>query len=147
MRRIACTTALLATCIVAAPAAPAGAADVGPQVERRAPTKYPADIGGCGRQVRCLRGRTIHRGWVLLSRTVRLDAGESRIAVRFRCPGGRRFRTFGHLESADVAIEIARDQYPYTRRTRVRMFARRILAPRSQPSSGTVYAVCVPRNV
>ena len=132
----------LAALVLAAPAT-AGAADVGPQVERRAPQRYPTDLPGCS--PRCVQGRTIHRGWVLLSRTVALAARERRTTVRFRCPGGRVFRTFGFLESGDVVVQIPDDQLPYTRRTRVRVTGERSLTPLSRPARGTIYAVCVPR--
>jgi hypothetical protein len=116
---------------------------VGAQVERRAPAKYPENIPGCA--PRCVRGRTIRRRWVLLSRRVRLASGERRATVRFRCPGGRRFRTFGFLESGQVLVQIPDSQLPYTRRTRVSARAERILGPVRRPASGTLYAVCVPR--
>src|SRR5688572_20446988 len=117
MRRIVPLT-LLALAPFSAPA-PAGAAEVGRQVERRAPARFPADVGGCS--PRCVRGRPIPRGWVLLSRTIRLEPRERRVSATFRCPGGRRFRTFGHLEGGDVILQIPSSQFPYTRRTRVRI--------------------------
>jgi hypothetical protein len=82
---------------------------------------------------------------VLLSRRVRLDSGERRTTVRFRCPGGRRFRTFGFLESGQVLVQIPDSQLPYTRRTRVSVRAERILGPVRRPATGTLYAVCVRR--
>ena len=143
MRRFACICAVLALPVTAAPA-PAGAADVERQVERRAPSRYPENIPGCGRS-RCVRGETIHRGHVLLSRRVRLDRGERRVGVTFRCPSGRVFRTFGFLESGEVLFQIPESQLPYTRRTRVRVTAERKLAPLRTVARGTLYAVCVPR--
>ena len=143
MRRFACTAALLGLTVLTAPA-PAGAADVGRQVERSAPARYPENIPGCGRS-RCVRGATIHRGWVLLSRTVRLDPGERRVGVTFRCRGGRTFRTFGFLERGDVLLQIPDSQLPYTRRTRVRVSGERGLAPVRSTARGTLYAICAPR--
>ena len=136
--------ALLGLPLLAVPAS-AGAARIGPQVERRAPHRFPADLPGC--RPRCVQGRTIPDGWSLLSRTVTLAPGERRATLRFRCRGGRRFRTFGFLESpsADVVLQIPSDQLPYTNRTRVRVVAERNLEPLGNPSSGTVYALCVPR--
>ena len=122
-------------------AAPAGAAQVGPQQELRAPARYPESLPGCS--PRCVRGRTIRRGWVVLRRQVRLDARERRTSVRLRCPGGRRFRTFGN--AGDVLIQIPEGQLPYDRRSRVRLVAERLLTPVGRPARGTVYAVCVPR--
>lgn len=142
MRRLIPITAVSALCLVAV-TAPAGAATVGDQVERRAPAQYPESLPGC--RPRCVRGRTIPRGWVLLSRRVRLDTGERRATVRFRCPRGRTFRTLGFLESGDLLVQIPRDQIPYTRRTRLRVSAERILVPLSQRATGTLYALCVPR--
>lgn len=145
MRRLCTTTAittLTALSIVAAPA-PAGAATVGKQVERRAPAKYPENLPGC--RPACARGRTIPRGWVLLSRTVTLASGERRATVTFRCPGRRAFRTVGFLESGDVLVQIPRDQAPYLRRSRLRVHAERILTPVRQRATGTLYAVCGPR--
>jgi hypothetical protein len=139
MRRSAPCIALAALLLTAAPA-PAGAADVGAQVERRAPAKYPENIPGCA--PRCVRGRTIARGVVLLSRRVRLAAGERRASVRFRCPAGRRFRTFGFLESGDLLVQIPDSQLPYTRRRSVTVRAERIIAPVRRPAAGTLYAVC-----
>jgi hypothetical protein len=143
VRRLVPLIALTATVLTTTAPAPAGAADVGRQVERSAPAKYPENIPGCA--PRCVRGRTITRGWVLLSRRVRLDAGERRTAVRFSCPGRRRFRTFGFLESGDLLVQIPDSQLPYTGRRRVRASAERILAPVRRPAAGTLYAVCVPR--
>lgn len=144
-RRLPLTiVATLALVALAAPA-PAGAADVGRQVERAAPSKYPESIPGC--RPRCRRGRTISRRHVLLSRTVRLEPGERRTTVRFRCPRGRRFQTFGFLTggSADVGLNIPDSQLPYTRRSRVRVIGDRGLQPLSRPSTGTLYAICVRR--
>ena len=142
MRRLVPCLALAALALTAAPA-PAGAADVGRQVERRAPAQYPEDLPGC--RPRCVQGRTIHRGWVLLSRRIRLEPRERRAPATFRCPGRRRFRTFGHLERGDVVVGIPESQFPYTHRTRIRIFGERGLTPLSQPATGTLYAVCVPR--
>ena len=142
MRRLVPIIALSALWLVAAPA-PAGAATVGPQVERRAPAKYPENLPGCRPQ--CVRGRTIPRRWVLLSRRVRLAPREQRTTLRFRCPGRRTFRSVGFLESGDVFVQIPRDQSPYLGRTRLRVLAERILTPLSQPAAGTIYAVCAPR--
>ena len=146
MRRLCLITALCALTVLstAAAPAPAGAAVVGDQVERRAPARFPETIGGCGKS-RCTRGRTIPRGWTLLSRTVELRAGERRTAVRFACPGGRRFRTFGHLERGDVLLQIPDSQLPFTGRSRIRAFGDRALTPPQQRARGTLYAVCVPR--
>lgn len=129
-------------CVAAVPA-PAGAAEVGRQVERRAPAKYPESLPGC--RPACRRGSTIPRRWVLLSRTVRLEGGERRAPVTFRCPGRRRFRTVGFLESGDVLFHIPDSQLPYRRRTRLRLFAERGLAPVDRVATGTLYAVCAPR--
>ena len=134
--------ALSALCVTAAPA-PAGAADVGRQVERRAPAKYPENLPGC--RPACKRGTTIHRRWVLLSRTVRLEAGERRVGMTFRCPARRRVRTVGFLESGDVLFHIPDSQLPYRKRTRLRMFGERGLTPLSRVATGTLYAVCAPR--
>jgi hypothetical protein len=142
MRRLAPIIALAALTVMSAPA-PAGAAEVGPQVERQAPSKYPADLGGC--KPRCVRGRTIHRGYVLLSRRVRLDPGDRSTRVTFRCPGRRVFHTFGFLESGDVLLQIPQDQFPYNRRTRIRAVAERGLSPVQTVARGTVYALCKPR--
>ncbi|CAA9536004.1 MAG: hypothetical protein AVDCRST_MAG85-4124 [uncultured Solirubrobacteraceae bacterium] len=141
MRRPIAIAALGALCLIAVPAS-AGAATVEPQVERRAPARYPENLPGC--QPRCVRGRQIPRGWVLLSRVVRLEAGERRTPVVFRCPGGRRFRTFGFLESGQIVMQIPDSQLPYTRRTRVRLSGERLLTPRNRPATGTLYAVCIP---
>jgi hypothetical protein len=145
MRRLCTTTALtaLTALSLAAVPAPAGAAAVGEQVERRAPAKYPENLPGC--RPACARGRTIPRRWVLLSRTVTLAAGERRATVRFRCPRGRTFRTVGFLESGEILVQIPRDQTPYVRRTRLRVLAERILTPVGQRAGGTLYAVCAPR--
>lgn len=142
MRRLCTVFALAALCAAAAPAA-APAADVGRQVERRAPAKYPENLPGC--RPACQRGRTIHRRWVLLSRTVRLEAGERRARLTFRCPGRRRFVTVGFLERGDVLIHIPDSQLPYRRRSRLRVFGERGLAPLRRVASGTLYAVCAPR--
>ena len=142
MRRHCSALALIALCLVAAPA-PAGAAAVGAQVERRAPSRYPENLPGC--RPRCARGDVIPRRWVLPSRTVRLEKGEPAATVRFRCPGGRTFRSIGFLENGDVLVQIPRDQSPYRRRTKLRVRAERILTPLSLPAVGTLYAVCAPR--
>lgn len=139
MRRLVPIPALAAL-LLAVPA-PAGAAQVGPQEELRAPARYPESLPGCS--PRCVRGRTIRRGTVVLRRRVRLDARERRATVRFRCPGSRRFRTFG--VGGDVLIQIPDSQLPYGRRSRVRLTAGRLLAPLSRATGGAVYAACVPR--
>lgn len=147
MRRLCLITALCALTVLSAAAAPApaGAAAVGEQVERRAPDRFPESIGGCGREQRCVRGRTIPRRWTLLSRTVALRARERRTPVGFACPRGSRFRTFGHLERGDVLLQIPDSQLPYTGRSRIRVFGDRALTPLRQVARGTLYAVCVPR--
>lgn len=139
MRRLVPIPALVAL-LLAVPA-PAGAAQVGPQEELRAPARYPESLPGCS--PRCVRGRTIRRGWVVLRRRVRLDARERRTTVRFRCPGGRRFRTFG--VAGDVLVQIPDSQLPYGRRRAVRLTAERLLVPLARPAGGALYAVCVPR--
>jgi len=136
-------TALAVLCVAAGAPAPAAAADVGRQVERRAPATYPENLPGC--RPACKRGATIHRRWVLLSRTVRLEAGERRARVTFRCPGGRRFVTLGFLESGDVLIHIPDSQLPYRHRSRLRVFGERGLTPLRRVARGTLYAVCAPR--
>ena len=143
MRRFSCISALLVGLTIAVPA-PAGAAEVGSQVERTNPAKFPEDLPGCAPR-RCVRGGTIPRGWVLLSRRVTLDAGERRAGMTFRCPGGRRFLTFGFLERDDLIIQIPRSQFPYRNRSRIRVLAERSIAPVNRRASGTLYAVCRPR--
>jgi len=143
MRRFTCIPALLVGLALAAPA-PAGAAQIGPQVERTSPAKYPENLPGCAPR-RCTRGTTIPRGWVLLSRRVRLESGERRAAMTFRCPGRRGLRTLGFLESGELFVQIPRNQLPYVRRPSVRVYAERILTPVSQAATGTLYAVCAPR--
>ena len=143
MRRFPCIPALFMALTLVAPA-PAGAAEVGRQVERSSPAKFPENLPGCAPR-RCARGTTIPRGWVLLSRRVTLDAGERRAGMTFSCPGRRRFQTFGFLERDDLIIQIPRSQYPYQRRSRVRVLAERSIVPVGRRASGTLYAVCRPR--
>jgi hypothetical protein len=135
VRRLVATTLLAA----AAVASPAAAADVGPQTVRVAPARFPNDIPGCVRP-RCAQGRVIPRGWVLLTRRVRLARGERRAAVRFTCPGRNRFVTFGFAEPGGVLVQIPDDQIPYTRRRTVRVVAERGVP--SRRGRGAIYAVC-----
>jgi hypothetical protein len=139
MRRLLPTIALLS---LLAPAS-AGAADIGRQVERTAPAKYPENLPGC--RPACKRGATIPRRWVLLSRTVRLERRETRAPLTFRCRGGRTFRTVGFLEAGDVLLSVPENQLPYRRRTRLRLIAERGLTPVGAVARGTLYAVCAPR--
>ena len=127
MRRLVPILALAASC--SPPRLPAGAARgrAGRSSAAR-PRGTRRTSPGC--RPRCVRGATIPRGWVLLSRRVRLDAGERRASVTFRCPGARRFRTFGFLEGGDVLLQIPDEPAPVQRAARrVRLLAERGLTP------------------
>jgi hypothetical protein len=136
-------TALLAAGIallaLAVPAL-AGAATVGRQVERSAPARYPTNIPGC--RPLCRQGEVIHRGRKLLSRTVVLAPGERRTPVRFVCPPRHRLMTFGGLMTADVFPQVPEGEFRYWTRRAATIVGERNLAPLSQPSRGTLYAMC-----
>lgn len=138
------TTLLAAGLALIALAVPglARGATVQPQVERSAPDRFPADIPGC--KPRCLRGDVIPSGRVLLSRIVRLEAGEVRAPVTFMCPKRHRVQTTGFLDKlgAGIALQIPDNQLPLSRRRSLRGFAERILDPRASIARGTVYVLC-----
>jgi hypothetical protein len=136
-------TAFLAagiTLLALAVPALAGAATIGPQVERSSPSRYPTNLPGC--RPLCRRGAVIPRGRVLLSRKITLEPGERRARVRFVCPARHRLMTFGGLMTGDVVPQIPSSELPYTNHRAATIIAERALAPLSQPSSGTLYAVC-----
>lgn len=136
-------TALLAAGIVllalAVPAL-AGAATVGAPVERSAPARYPETFAGC--RPACRAGKVMARGHIVVSRRVRLDAGERQTRVRFVCRPRYRLMTFGAQTRGDIFPQIPESEVPYTNRRAATVIAERGLAPVTRPSNGTIYAVC-----
>jgi hypothetical protein len=84
------------------------------------------------------RGRPIPSGYRLIGQQVDITRGAKNAgaALTFRCPQGKRLRTFGVVGNAGFTA--ANFNYPGHRQTTVFSFA----PPRLQHATGTVYAVC-----
>lgn len=143
MHRLRTATALIATCAAAAllPAGTAEAFDVSPQTEIRPPKRFPVAMPGGFRQ-----GARIPRGHVLLRRSVAITRSDGKRNIVFRCPGGRRVRTIAGNDPSPVGLGVDRDQLPYTRRSRLRLFVYAApMVERGETARGRVYVLCRPR--
>lgn len=81
------------------------------------------------------QGKAIPAGYVLVGRTVTVDAGTgaSGAALRFTCPAGKLLRTFGSTGNAGLQIERKYVGKPSTN----------VMSIRGKgDASGVIYAVC-----
>ncbi len=123
--------AALALLPAAAPAATVGAPKV-----LKAGQRFPIDFIGGFR-----RGRTIPRGFEVLSRDVRLGPREQ-VRVRMRCRAtAPRIRTLGFPENTDLGFQlVAPLRYGGRRQVTIRVY----LAPqvREEGAAGAAYLLC-----
>ena len=143
MHRTRPAIALLATCAAVAslPAAPAEAFEVSSQAEIRPPKRFPVAMPGGFKQ-----GARIPRGHVLLRRSVAITRADGKRNIVFRCPDGRRVRTIAGNDPSPVGLGVDRDQLPYTRRSRLRLFVYAApMVERGETARGRVYVLCRPR--
>jgi hypothetical protein len=132
---------LLGAASVGLDAATAHAADIGRQQAGRAPQRFPTDIPGGYH-----RGARIPRGYVLLSRRVRMRPNEGWAPVRFTCPAGVRALSPGLNDPSELTIRIDPAQYRGRhRRFRVDVRPAPPQFVHGSVASGRVYLVCGPR--
>jgi hypothetical protein len=138
MLRSTARTALLAACALAAlPAAgTAQAATIGAPKVAKAGDRFPIDFIGGFR-----RGRTIPRGYEVVSRTVALGPRETtRLTMRCRATAPR-IRTLGFPATSDLGFQlVAPRSYGGRRQVRIRVY----LAPdvRDAGARGAAYLLC-----
>lgn len=140
MKTTTALTTLLAAAVVSTGAVTtAGAVDgdttvtVGSSKQLAAGTKAPFDAPGV-KAVR--RGKPIPSGYVLIGRTVTIDAGtgSAGAAVRLTCPAGKVLRTLAG--TGGPGVQIIR---PYVGQRATNVYA---LGRSGQDASGSVYGVC-----
>jgi hypothetical protein len=135
---VAVAALLLGAASAGLDAVTAHAAAVGAQDVMGPPKRFPADIPGGYR-----RGALIPRGFVLLSRRVRMRPDEGWAPVRFTCPAGVRALAPGLNDPSELTFQIAGTQYRSARR---RFVVDVHPAPagfvHGRYASGRVYLVC-----
>jgi hypothetical protein len=121
----------------------AGAATVSAQKEQRG-GRYPVNFGG-----RADKGDPVPRGWVIVSRIVRMRPDERPTDVALTCPGRLGTRNFIPNEDAELQINV-RDTSQYRRQTK-RFVVQVRPAPKAfvkgDVASGTLYLACGRRTV
>lgn len=114
--------------------------DVSPRVHTAAPDESPADFPGV---TRIRRGEPLPRGWIVVSRDVRIVRGDEAAygALRMTCPKRRTWRS--GTSRGDIAASVL-DRNARTGKRSVLVMATFSTAEIAvgELASGTVYALC-----